>query len=114
MGRTQFFGMPTQKGRRILAQIYGHIPNYTANTRHELSFGFGRILKVHAANRARHLGERMVDLADWPFPSGGAQLLRTKHTREKSSLVANRLALNDSKTFQLGALNYKSAHAAEK
>jgi hypothetical protein len=55
------FTMPVQKGRRIRAQIHGHVKDPASQTRDELRFGMWRMLKMEAANRSRQLGESVIN-----------------------------------------------------
>lgn len=105
---TQYLSMPSQKSRRITAQIYGDVKNFSAQAVYELRFGMRCLLKVQAPYRSTFRSERVVDLLN---PLSGNQSLQFSHAKEPFKIapaIADRLVLKDVQAGNRGGQNVKT------
>ena len=91
----EHLSVPAQKSRRIIAQVHGNIKDFATQATHELDFGMGWTLKMHAAHGAAARSQGVVDLGDVPARGERLQFFATKEALQISPVVANGFALQD-------------------
>jgi hypothetical protein len=112
IGGAEHFGVPAQKGGRIIAQVYGDIKDFAAQATHELDLGMGRALEMHAPHGAANCRQGVVDLSDVPARDKRLKFVSAEESLQIPPAVANGLALQDSQTGK-GCIQYveTGAHA---
>jgi len=112
IGGAEHFGVPAQKGGRIIAQVYGDIKDFAAQATHELDLGMGRALEMHATHGAANCRQGVVDLSDVPARGKRLQFVSAEESLQVAPAVANGFALQDSQAGK-GCIQYveTGAHA---
>src|SRR5438270_10657940 len=87
--RCQLLGMPSQEGRRSLAQIDGHVEDAALDASDQLHFRVRRGLIVQTAKRADARCTRIVDLHDAAVLHDRTQLLFTEPTSKSAALIGD-------------------------
>ncbi|MNO86330.1 hypothetical protein D3C76_777260 [compost metagenome] len=92
--RLQMLGVPMQKGLGFGAQVYRHIPHFTAQAGDQ--FGFRRIgiLIMQTAHTALLTGAGMVDLTNVKFAAKRTQAALAEQSGEVPALIFEALVLD--------------------
>lgn len=106
----EHFSMPAQKSGRIIAQVHGNIKDFATQAAHELDFGMGGALEMHAAHGAVSCGQRVVNLGNVPARDERLQFLTTEKPLQVAPAVADGFALHDPQTGK-GRIHYIEAAA---
>src|SRR4051794_29430431 len=76
-------------------KVHNYVDDRAARGSYQFCFGSGRILEVHAAQRAFALVKRNVGLRDHRFQSVIREFMLTERAREKTPAVFQSLYVNN-------------------